>query len=781
MSERIFREKPSLTASTPLDAVTEAVHSAAFSGLQQPYNGLSQLVNRVSGKQLLPDVQVIDAPKFAEFGSTAWHAQQIGGAIGMTVPFLFVNKAVGGVAGRFLSAGARPGVRLAATIGIGGTSGALYEGIFQPVAADEPDFWKSKGKHALVGGITFATLAGVHGGVDTARASRLHPDYRFLTHKMGNRLVDGAFSGGIAGGVHAQAASLLDGKGFADLRTTTQSAYGFSFVGGALGAHKQMSEARSNRFANFLEKGYGKSWQTDPTMQVRSELLTHLVDAKPGLAPDRLPEYLDWLKPDILGMKDRAYDIGVWQGKERNALLAEVQKRAESPLGKEATLTRAIEGLADATKSWRGRDLEGVDTYLTQARTRAETSAAERVRIAEGIPELSGVEPARLLSDKSLIERHPAYKDALRREFEAESEVAQAERYLEVQFEARQEALKQAVNKIAKENDLPAVEFEVGSDGKFAGSYSNGAGKMMVHREFVKGETLKTQSLDTLLHEFTHFEQDVLVIRRLADGLEVGNVANFQQMGHLTKAYEVLTGESATVSFIERVLEHRDGRRLSKEQVRRADELMASFREYSRKGYTKGEFGEVDQIDRLRDIIDKTSTDEGLAWLKDQVTTDADLAKLLLGEPQAQPTFASTLSRSQFSHLLSREGAQSLIRDKAAKLLPAAKERYGGYIGSKLESEAWSVGLLTQVKARALGVRTFEWRDMLADFGTTGQQAAKAEALRPAALGEVGRVQTFQEWLNTASLDWIQAYRRNQGIDVRPFDKKLKAAQNAGK
>ena len=71
-------------STTPVSLIGDLVHSAVYSGVQTPAIGLSQFVDR----RLADAVNIMSAPQPAEFGTLQWHAQVIGQAAGMVLPFM---------------------------------------------------------------------------------------------------------------------------------------------------------------------------------------------------------------------------------------------------------------------------------------------------------------------------------------------------------------------------------------------------------------------------------------------------------------------------------------------------------------------------------------------------------------------------------------------------------------------------------------------------------------------------------------------------------------------
>ncbi|MBI4532722.1 MAG: hypothetical protein HY711_02150, partial [Candidatus Melainabacteria bacterium] len=149
-----------------------AYDSFAYSAIQSPVNGLVQLVG---GDKYLPQVQFMEAPKPTEFACPNWYAQQLGGGLGMTIPFLLTRGITRGVARLAHPAlSAEKFALLANTTNRSGylvaeaaLSGALYDGLLRPISTEEGNFWTARLKNAVVGGITFATLAKTTHGLQT--------------------------------------------------------------------------------------------------------------------------------------------------------------------------------------------------------------------------------------------------------------------------------------------------------------------------------------------------------------------------------------------------------------------------------------------------------------------------------------------------------------------------------------------------------------------------------------------------------------------------------------
>ncbi|MBY0548176.1 MAG: hypothetical protein K2W95_12855 [Candidatus Obscuribacterales bacterium] len=243
--------KPDLTTSELLlkqasrpagDTVIGTVlHNAAYSALQSPYDGVRQLADRLGGQEnLLPKLDVIAPPVKEEFGSSHWHAQQIGGAIGTAAPFLVSLGAVklcgkGASAllqGRFEQQLSASALKSATPVFEATAAGFLTDGIFKPVREDK-DFWEQRRTNAITGGTTFGLLTASSLGLRQLDVRRMSAA-PWRAHTFGQDLKRHMLSGAFAGAVNSQMHSMLSGEGPASLEKTLEGAYTFAVLSGTL-------------------------------------------------------------------------------------------------------------------------------------------------------------------------------------------------------------------------------------------------------------------------------------------------------------------------------------------------------------------------------------------------------------------------------------------------------------------------------------------------------------------------------------------------------------------
>lgn len=202
----------------------EAAHSFLHAAIQQPIDGLSQIADRTLNTSLQSNLQIIDAPNSAEFGSSMWHAQQVGAALGIAADYLLVRKIMKGSTKE--AVGKAESVSLSSQVGNAAVSGATYESLFR---ASDPDqnLVVARLKQGVQGAATFATL--------TATKVGLGQTFGVGASRIGEVAI-GTIAGAPAGVVGAQLSSIMEGKGLASAMESLKSAYTFAVVGGALGA-----------------------------------------------------------------------------------------------------------------------------------------------------------------------------------------------------------------------------------------------------------------------------------------------------------------------------------------------------------------------------------------------------------------------------------------------------------------------------------------------------------------------------------------------------------------
>lgn len=80
--------------SKTLSLLKDFGNSLVYSGLQEPVNGLVQLIDKTTGTELDKHLQFITQPQSAKFGTASWYASQSGQALGMLLPLMLTSGVV---------------------------------------------------------------------------------------------------------------------------------------------------------------------------------------------------------------------------------------------------------------------------------------------------------------------------------------------------------------------------------------------------------------------------------------------------------------------------------------------------------------------------------------------------------------------------------------------------------------------------------------------------------------------------------------------------------------
>ncbi len=247
--------------------------SFLHSAIQSPMDGITQLVNHVAEREILPDPKLFDAPKETQFGSKSWFAETIGSGFGMVVPFLLTERASGALLGKAgavaekLPFGSKiaeslalsteeastagrltNAMRFAAPASKMAVAGAFYGLVLTPSTDPTRDFWEQRGVSAASSAITFGAMGLATKGLLTGAESGLKmsladPAIQSSFTGIGVRVGSNAIGGAVGGLASAESNSVLSGKGFASGEQVAHSMASFMVTGAALdGAHLAMEK-----------------------------------------------------------------------------------------------------------------------------------------------------------------------------------------------------------------------------------------------------------------------------------------------------------------------------------------------------------------------------------------------------------------------------------------------------------------------------------------------------------------------------------------------------------
>lgn len=262
------------------DFAAGAWSSFKYSFVQSPLTGASQLIDHVAGTNLEQSTKFFAKPEHAEFGSSAWLGQTVGGTVGGAIPFLLMARAAGPGAAARMETSATYGLMTRGAINPiakAAFAGAAYNGLFTPNEEGE-DFITARTRNMLVGSVTWggltATSIGLKGlgmrsfnqqaiaEANGTTAAKIYTDGILANNTfrsvMKNDMFVGAAGGVVGGIIDVQGKSLLSGKGFASAEDTFQGAATFALGGAMMGganlAYEKFKPTSGVKGARTLEE-----------------------------------------------------------------------------------------------------------------------------------------------------------------------------------------------------------------------------------------------------------------------------------------------------------------------------------------------------------------------------------------------------------------------------------------------------------------------------------------------------------------------------------------------
>ncbi|HNB23142.1 MAG TPA: LOG family protein [Candidatus Melainabacteria bacterium] len=397
-SDVALQGRPAEHGST--DAFSEfaagAWSSFKYSLVQAPLTGVTQLVDKVAGTEWEQKTKFFEKPAQAQFGSSAWVGEAVGGTVGAALPFVFMARVAGPGAAAKMEQSAQYGLASRQAISpimkaVG--AGVAYNGIFTPVEPGE-DFLSARARNMAVGGLTWGSLTATSVGLKglglrafnqtaIAEAQGLAPAAKYTEGLFANSAVRSvlkndifnAAAGGTVGGiVDVQSRSLLSGHGLASAGETAQGAATFALGGALMGG------------TNIL---YEKVRPTSGDRRYRTlEDITKVADAtRDPNAPARY-HYDNLAAQEGLAANGRHEHISTLKG---------MIEQSRLPEGEQGKVLRAHQDLVAGLEAVHEQGPVGV--MYGSARTKSDTFAYQRGRLTsalvakEGYPMMTGGGP----------------------------------------------------------------------------------------------------------------------------------------------------------------------------------------------------------------------------------------------------------------------------------------------------------------------------------------------------------------------------------------------------
>ncbi len=267
-------QKPQEKASAIEDFGRSLLHTVA----QTPVNALAQPIDRVFGTHILPNVQFIDAPKQAEFGTANYWAQQGGSAVGMLGTFWLAGKGVKSVmrAGQTEAALATTlstRTQIGLTLKEATATGFVHDFAFRPVEEeDKRNYLWARTSNGITGGLTMLTLAGTGVGMKSLGASVERSaavplgesafskmfastanslKYKVVATGLKNEIAGSVISAVPAGLLSVNAHTFLKDHRLATAQENYESVITMGVIGAGFGAHQQFKGRYESGRKNF--------------------------------------------------------------------------------------------------------------------------------------------------------------------------------------------------------------------------------------------------------------------------------------------------------------------------------------------------------------------------------------------------------------------------------------------------------------------------------------------------------------------------------------------------
>lgn len=232
--------------------------SAVYSGIAEPILGVAQIVDKTAGTQTMTTAKDalsycwVTEPQKAK-NSTDWHAQMLGNAVGMMLPYLLLHKAVRtgassafgaqtmAVRGNIAAMSAKElGGLVMREASLGFTTGFVNDAVFRPSNnnLNGKSFVGDRVLNGVSGGATMATLTGSSLGLARLATSEVIKG-SLVKSVLSIPVGTGVLSAVPSGLVSAESQALRQGKIAPTASEAAEHIYQMAFVGGALGtAHK---------------------------------------------------------------------------------------------------------------------------------------------------------------------------------------------------------------------------------------------------------------------------------------------------------------------------------------------------------------------------------------------------------------------------------------------------------------------------------------------------------------------------------------------------------------
>jgi hypothetical protein len=166
-----------------------------------------------------------------------------------------------------------------------------------------------------------------------------------------------------------------------------------------------------------------------------------------------------------------------------------------------------------------------------------------------------------------------------------EARLAEVLKNYDVAMESRSKALQSTVNRQGRVNGevSPKLDIQRAEGKPFDGAYVLGSGKLILTDKFISSNKTGEALSELMVHELTHFNQDLLAVRHLAEnviGIKPGAQMTAEQFSALKKAYAERTGINSLREDFAREAISKQKQSLTPEESARADKILDSINDF---------------------------------------------------------------------------------------------------------------------------------------------------------------------------------------------------------
>ncbi len=258
----------------------------------------------------------------------------------------------------------------------------------------------------------------------------------------------------------------------------------------------------------------------------------------------------------------------------------EIQKQLIDTLVKHMKSWENLKPFADRFNSIETELSRAYDTAYRIAKMEVQKHAGKNATAEDIRAKAQAVVEGRLQLNKGAA---PALETALAKMKALRTEHAGLSEKLKEVAAKRTDGLQKIVNEFCRKNGLPEVPIkESGRLGPTNATYQAGKGEITVGRSDLLTRSGGVELIADLFHEIVHNQQDMLVVRHIADQLKLDRIRTNYDLERFQQTYESLSGSKLDREYLEQVLSIRerdpDGKELDDLQTQKAIALAASFR-----------------------------------------------------------------------------------------------------------------------------------------------------------------------------------------------------------